>query len=366
MVGPMGPMSPMFPPRSGSLGASQTAMPFTPQHTAAATSGTPPQLSPLPTESSNFPFSAHAAFPPANPAEPTEFYREATAAFSPPEHLGPAQSEQSRPQAYPYQPEPYYGQERYPPVSDLQRAPYERGPQGTVASPQRGQQRGLIILIACVCLVIVLISTTVITAFTVSHVFNESQPSPQREPAPAPSPTVGVMPTLVPSPTEVTTALPTPLADAGFQWCGAVCATYGFSTEYLGTWQVGGAANAGGVQFTNALLPSEYASFKALGVTQVNADGLVSSDLATNYASKSGYVPPTTRSTNTISGETWITAVAFYPNELQQKMRVQVYGTVHQGKAYIIELQAPDDQFDAVNTQAFMNMLARFQFLQAP
>jgi hypothetical protein len=39
-----------------------------------------------------------------------------------------------------------------------------------------------------------------------------------------------------------------------------------------------------------------------------------------------------------------------------------VYATVHQGKAYIIELQAPDAQFDSANTQYFEAMLGRFQF----
>jgi len=43
-------------------------------------------------------------------------------------------------------------------------------------------------------------------------------------------------------------------------------------------------------------------------------------------------------------------------------VRIEVYATIHQGKAYIIELQALDSQFDAVNTQYFERMLVRFQF----
>jgi hypothetical protein len=88
------------------------------------------------------------------------------------------------------------------------------------------------------------------------------------------------------------------------------------------------------------------------------------SDLQTNYAGKPNYTPPPGTSTTTISGTTWIVATAYYQTDTQ-KERVMVYATVYQGKAYTIEVEAPDGQFDAINGQFFSPILTKFQFLQA-
>ena len=94
----------------------------------------------------------------------------------------------------------------------------------------------------------------------------------------------------------------------------------------------------------------------------MNAGQLVNNDL-NNFSSKPGYNAPTpTPSSNaTIGGENWSFQIAYYQFHNQTE-RVEVYATVHQGKAYIIELQALDSEFDAVNTQYFERMLVRFQF----
>lgn len=89
----------------------------------------------------------------------------------------------------------------------------------------------------------------------------------------------------------------------------------------------------------------------------------MNTDLTTNFASLPGYIAPTpTPSSNaTIGGENWSYQTAFYQSNGQTE-RIEVYATVHQGKAYIIELQALDAQFDAANTKYFEVMLARFLF----
>jgi len=89
----------------------------------------------------------------------------------------------------------------------------------------------------------------------------------------------------------------------------------------------------------------------------------VGADLTNNFSSQPGYSAPTpTPSSNTtIGGENWSYQIAYYQLNGQTE-RIEVYATVHQGKAYIIELQAPDSQFDTINMQYFERMLARFQF----
>jgi hypothetical protein len=59
-----------------------------------------------------------------------------------------------------------------------------------------------------------------------------------------------------------------------------------------------------------------------------------------------------------------VAEVAYYQTDTQRE-RVVVYATVHQGKAYIIELEAPDPQFDGINAQYFGYILNKFQFVQA-
>lgn len=268
-----------------------------------------------------------------------------------------------------------------PPMQSFQssNSAYSRYPQQPFATGQRYEhphaqpthvqqkhQNSTVILVASICLVVVLISLIGIVAAS----FNKAQQSNQQTTASTPSPVATIAPTPTPSPTTAPTptpsptALPTPIPDVGFLWCGPVCANDSFMTEYPDTWQPGAATNAGGIQFMNPAQPDQYAAFKAEGPTTSPAGTLLESDLQTNFAVKANYEPPTTTSTATISGETWATAIVYYQTDTQRE-RVQVYATVHQGNAYIIELQAPDSQFDTVNAQFFLVMLNKFQFLQS-
>jgi hypothetical protein len=118
--------------------------------------------------------------------------------------------------------------------------------------------------------------------------------------------------------------------------------------------------------FTNPSAQDQYAAFKWPGVTSQSANDLVNTDLQNNFASKPDYVAPTSLSTTTIGGETWAYAIAHYQSSSNVKDQVEVFATVHQGKAYIIELEAPENQFANVNMQYFQKMLGSFQFVQSP
>lgn len=253
---------------------------------------------------------------------------------------------------------------------------YDYGTYGTrpspTPSPPARQQNNTVILIVSICLVGVLIS---VVGLATLYFTKNSSPSTDTTGTPivATSPaTAAPSPTVAPTPTPSPTIAPTPTPsvavatvppDNGFLLCGPTCNNYNFTTEYPSTWQPGATPGVSGLQFANPAATDQFASFKAAGPTTSSASMLVTGDLQTNFASKAGYVAPTTSSTTTISGETWATAVAYYQSDAQQQEHIEVYATVHQGKAYIIELQAQESQFTTVNSQYFVNMLGKFQFL---
>lgn len=251
--------------------------------------------------------------------------------------------------------------------------------------PPRSQPNNTLLIVAIMCLVLVLISVVALGTYFVLKSHNNTAgpnsnngatvintpsttPSPTATVAPSPTPSVTTSPT--PSATATGTpttptpvASPTPAPDPGFSWCGTVCTNNNFTVEYPQGWQPGPATNAPGMQFTDPNEADIYASFKALGASQSTASTIAMSDLQTNYASQAGYAVTQPGSTATISGETWFTATATYQLNGQTE-RVIVYAIIHQGNAYIIELQAPDNQFDTINVQYFNVMLGKYQFLQ--
>lgn len=163
------------------------------------------------------------------------------------------------------------------------------------------------------------------------------------------------------SPVPTPTTPPTPTPDPGFAFCDQTCTTNGFSVEYPSNWQQGTTNDGTGVQFTNPSVQDQYAAFKVAGSTSATANQLVDTDLQNNFASNSGYSPPTSSQSTTIGGVTWVYATATYDLSGQTE-RIQVYATVRQGKSYIIELEAADSDFDTVNTKSFETMLGSFQF----
>jgi len=150
---------------------------------------------------------------------------------------------------------------------------------------------------------------------------------------------------------------PPPTPDPGFSWYTS--ATPGFSVEYPTGWQKTSVAGVNGAQFTstsNVL----HATFTELP-KNTSADVLIDSDLH-NFKAKPGYSDPTSRSNVTIDGESWRKDIAYYQSSTQQKERVEVLAINHHAKAYIIELLAPDGQFDSANKQYFTRMLNSYRF----
>ncbi len=387
------------PPLSGRLSSQFSAGPFTsaqPPHTFHPGTQAPSRTNMPPT--SSFLSQQNAA-----PNQQTGFYHDATEAMT----AFPGTPDQTY-NTYPQQtgfpgasmPGNYPGTSQFNPQTQQgfqtgnypgqQMPPSQSFPTGQnygtfgggMPQPPARSSGGSIVVIVCVCLVVALVvgigaasllisrnqgstastqltataatataaapSPTATVAATPSAT-DATTPTPTQAPSPTPSPTLAVTPTVAP--------------DANFTWCTDACHAYGFQVEYPNGWAMGQAINAAGVQFVNPAQGDQYASFKAPGPTTSSANDLVAGDLQTNFAAKTGYTAPTANSSTTISGETWVTAVAYYQSAAQQKERVEVIATVHQGKAYVIELQAPDSQFDAVNGQFFNPMLSRYQFV---
>ena len=274
---------------------------------------------------------------------------------------------QSIPQMQPIQNGNYTGT-MYPPTQTYPTGQsYGMPPGFTPPPPKKRSNIALIIISICITLALItilafgatlLVRTNNSSKELLSHQNATATSVPTPTLAPNPSPTSAPSPTPTPSPTFI----PTPTPDAGFTLCDTTCSSNGFSVEYPNGWTQNTTADSTGTQFTNPAQSDELAAFKTPGTTTSNAGQLVNNDLG-NYASQPGYNAPTpTPSSNaTIGGENWSYQIAYYQLN-NQTTRIEVYATVHQGKAYIIELQALDSTFDTVNTQYFERMLGRYQF----
>jgi len=256
----------------------------------------------------------------------------------------------------------------YPPLQAFPSGQgYNYGMQPNVTPPPK--QRGNVFLII-VCIMFVF-AFLIAAGFGAIYLLRNqsSQPTtpattsaPQATPIPSPmpSPTPISSPTPIPTPSPAIT--PTPAPAPGFSYCDASCTTNGYSVEYPSTWKQGTTSDSTGVEFKNPTAHDEYAAFKATSSTGSDtANDLVNNDLQNNFASQQGYTAPTSSQSTTIGGVTWVYSVATYTLNNQTE-RIEVFATVRQGKDYIIELQAPDSQFDDINSQYFVTMLGNFQF----
>ncbi len=331
---------------------------------------------------------------PTNPQQQSGFYQDATEAIS----VVPGSNGQAFPTGYPQQgftgtpmQGGYPGTGQYaPPVQPFQagnytqhgfsQAPQFPGSQGYgygvqpgLTPPPKKQQTHAGLVIASVCLAVALIAAIVFGAIYLTQRHSSpdtsvtptpvatTAPSPTAVPSPTPSPTATATPTPTPSPTATPTAAP----DAGFSWCTSQCTSEGFIVEYPNGWNQGQTSDKTGVEFLNPAQQDQYAAFKApVAQANSNASTLVDNDLQSGFSAQPGYVAPTSKSVTTIGGETWTYAIAYYQLN-NQKERVEVFATIHSGKGYVIELQAADSQFDAVNSQYFATMIGRFQFQQS-
>ncbi len=259
---------------------------------------------------------------------------------------------------------------------------YDPNGRGQITPPPHKPRNGAVVAIVSICIVITLLAVGGLGAVLLLRNHGQTSTANQTtpiatnaqtattalSPTAAPSPTQTVEPTVTPTaaitPT-VTTPTPAP-ADANFSWCNQSCTNNGFQTEYPNGWTLNSTPSGNGLLFTPTAQPDIYAAFKLPGQTSDTAQNILTGDLQTSFASKDGYIAlQTAATTSTIAGETWVTSVIYYMQN-GQKERVAVYVTVHQGRAYIIELQALDTQFDVVNNQYFINMIGRFQFQPLP
>lgn len=349
----------------------QCGMPSRPPvRPAQASSGTPRSPFPL----------SQAGIAPSNSQPQNGFHQDATEAMSVlPEtpgyspqsrqnfgNLPPSGQRQYAPLPQPGQTANYGNASYAPPLATGQRY-YNNY---SKVAPQKSSNSALVILVS-LCVVIVLIAAIALgTLFFLRHqtATNSSSSAVIATPtlvptlaAAAATPTVAMTtPTPVASPTPAMT--PTPAPDPNFLWCDTTCTNNGFLVEYPQGWQQNTTPNVPGAVFVNPQQPDVYAAFKAPGLVNDTASNIVASDMQINYGTKEGYTPGQPQTpTTTISGETWAIAVSTYQLNGQQE-RVMVYGTVHQGKAYVIELEAANAQFDSINSQFFSTMLAKFQF----
>ena len=370
-------------PRSGllSMGAYSANTAFVPPSNTYQPGTSTPAQKPL----SHIPSGAltpsnSAPLAPTNPYQQTGFYHDATEAMSPVQHahsgLLPGYSQQfsgdptrgqfsvqAAPVTHPFQTGNYVGPvpAQHPFATGQS---YNYGPQGQFPPPPH-KQGNQIILIVCIVLVMVLLGVVSITTFALLNRPDTNKSTALSTAVPTIAPTVAptTAPTTVPTPSPVPTLAP----DAGFAWCSTNCNQYGFTTEFPVDWQGTPATNTQGVQFTNPTTPNVYASFKTPGATGDTSANVLMNDVQSTFGSQPGYAAPTppAAANATIGGAPWYAIATNYNDNQNQPIHVEVYATVYQGKAYIIELQAPAEngQFDSAKQQFFVNMLVKFQFL---
>ncbi len=312
----------------------------------------------------------------------TGFYRDATEAISvvpsnpnmgyqqpypttPPAHAYPPQStptsygfpgQVSQPQGQPLQTGNYVGQLGLP----------QQG-QRAVPNPPQRQRNGAVLFIVSMCLVVALLSVVGIGTLYVLKGRSATSSSTQAQvptattvPVEVPTATPTLIPTDTVAPTPTTIATAAPLA--GFASCGTLCTSNGFSTQYPQGWAASPLAGTPGVQFVNTNPSDQMAIFKTLSAAAGDPNALVARELQQNFATKNNYQVVTPVATDSLSGETWFKEVITYQEDGQPKEMVEVYANVHQGKAFILELQAAVDDFEAATTQNFATIKSQFQF----
>lgn len=340
----------------------------------------------------------------SGPQQQTGFYRDATEAMS---SLA-ANKNQNYQMGYPQQaqgfpgiaaPGGYAGANQYSPSMMPFQASNYASPPTMYSPPQPGingqhyqrqpdfpppqkKQHNTMLIIACVCLSVAIISVAALGAIYLLHnnakVHNKTASRPTSTVAtatvPAPSPTLSPTATSTPSPTPSPspTISPTPSLDPGFTRCATECASNGFIVEYPTGWLESPSQDPngfGGEQFAasstnNPSLQDEFANFKSALTTEHTPQDLIAADLNTQFAGQQGYMAPTSSSNAWIDGAKWLNASASYQFNNQTE-DVEVFAIVYQQRSYIIELQAPDSLFNQINTQYFELMLGRFQFQQS-
>ncbi|HJT57880.1 MAG TPA: zinc-ribbon domain-containing protein [Ktedonobacteraceae bacterium] len=339
------------------------------------------------------------------PRRQTGFYRDATEAMS----SLPANNSQNFQMGYPQQPQLFVGvpapggisgaAQRPPQIQPFQASNsagpatmyppsqpftsdqnYQRPPD--FPSPRQKKQNNIILIIACICLAIAVISVAALGAIYLQH--NNSSKAHNKTTArptsavttptvPAPSPTLSPTAASTPSPTPSPSpsVSPTVSVDPGFTQCAAECVSSGFQVEYPNGWAEAPSQDPngfGGEQFStsstnNPSLLDVFANFKSAVTTVHTPEDLLAADLNTQFANQQNYIAPTSSSNAWIDGAKWLNEAASFQLNNQTE-DVEVFAIVYQQRSYIIELQAPDSVFNQINAQDFEMMLGKFQFQQ--
>lgn len=117
------------------------------------------------------------------------------------------------------------------------------------------------------------------------------------------------------------------------------------------------------MQFINPQLSEITATFKKPGTAYADSTQAMNGEMSSTYANQPGFTPPAGagQGNTTIGGENWSYTTIHYTLN-GQPVRVEIIATIHQGSAYIIDLQAYEGEFDQVNQQYFVPMTGHFQF----
>ncbi|GER91588.1 hypothetical protein KDW_57500 [Dictyobacter vulcani] len=223
------------------------------------------------------------------------------------------------------------------------------------------------LLIISICLLTLIIGVLGVAAIVASTRQDQQAKSTQQPPHAhattrvAPTLTVVSTPTALSTPTTVAIATSVPVA--GFTWCGTECAPNGFIDQYAVGWQKTPVAGSTGMQFLNPQQADQIAIFKRQDTATAAAGQLLANEIQTVYASQPGYQAPQAVQTATIGGETWSVAGLLYMGANQTMEQVTVCVTVHQGKTFILEFQAPQSQFAQVSIAYYNIMIGKFQFI---
>ena len=239
--------------------------------------------------------------------------------------------------------------------------------QRAIPTPPRRQRNGVVLFIVSMCLVIALLSVVGVGTLyvlkgrnTASNNTQAPMPTATTVPAEVPTATATLVPTDTVAPTPTTTATVAPIA--GFAYCGILCTSNGFSTQYPQGWAASPLTGTQGVQFVNTNPSDQMAIFKTSGTATVHADALVANELQQNFATKNNYQVVTPAAADSLGGETWFKEVITYQDDGQPTEMVEVYANVHQGKSFILDLQAAANDFEAVTTSNFAIIKSQFQF----
>lgn len=235
-----------------------------------------------------------------------------------------------------------------------------------VNAPEK--RNNALLVVGIVCLVFAIITVGAVGTLFALKGTNNTQSTPtvvvQATATPTPSPTPSPLPS--PTPTPSPTAVPTPTPDANFSWCDTQCTQSGYQIEFPNSWSQGATQNGNGpgIQFTDTVAASTdtiYAAVKTPSTSATSASDLLTADEA-NFSGQAGYQGKQSLPSVTIGGENWNAEVLYYQLNNQTE-QVNLYATIHQGKGYVIELQAAQTQFSSINSQYFGLMLTSFQFV---